>query len=257
MRSRRPLVLLALALVLGLVAGCSDDGGSSQRTPGEKVTPAEADVLAELLHRNYERGGADFVLTAPYAEGTVLRITGEVDFRESTGRAQAVTTFTNGQPQESRTLFFTARDIWFGDVPGLPAALTAAGLPNVPYVRRPLATGADGGAASLLDVVVELVLRLSARTGDDPRAFLERDYTWQGQQSINGRLASLFGFGRGKSVAVSSDKLMVQYVTRLPNQDFAVTITLADHGKRQITLPADAQTLNAADHPDIAAKLGV
>jgi hypothetical protein len=254
---RPPLLVLSLLLLLTLVAGCGSHD-TAARTPGDKITQSEADVLSGLLYRDYQAGGADFVVSAPFAEGTVLTLTGEVDFVRGIGRAQGVTTYGNGQPQETRTLFFTTKDIWFGDVPGLSAALAGAGLPDAGYVRRPIATTGPSGTASLIDVLVQLVPRLSARAADDPRSFLERGYTWQGTRSVNGDLASLFRNSAGTTVAVAAgSKLLVQYVTRLPDQDFDVTITLSDHGTRQIDLPSDAETVNATDHPDIAAAVGV
>jgi murein DD-endopeptidase MepM/ murein hydrolase activator NlpD len=54
-----------------------------------------------------------------------------------------------------------------------------------------MVTSAEG-TASLVDVLAQLVLNLSARTGDDPKAFLDGHYTWQGQRSIDGRLTSTF-----------------------------------------------------------------
>jgi len=183
-------------------------------------------------------------------------LTGKVDFTRSIGTAQAVTTYTDGRPQETRTLFFTPEELWFGDVPGLAGALTAAALPPATFVRRPL--GAQGTSPQLVDVLAQLVLNLSARTGDDPRAFLGGGYTWQGQRSINGHLAAVYKLASGPTVAVSaSDQLLLQYVTPLPDQDFQVTITLADHGGREVELPADADTLNAGDHPEVAAQLGM
>jgi hypothetical protein len=255
MPSRSRSLLLALGLVLALIAGCSTSS-AADRLPGDPVTRSEADVLADLLHKNFQRGGADFVESAPYGEGAQLTVTGQIDFVRSVGRAQAVTGYADGRPDETRTVVFTPDDIWFGDVPGLSGALTAAGLPAASYVRRPMAGGE--GTPALVDVLLQLVLNLSNRSGDDPRAFLSGDYTWQGQRSIDGHLAAVYHLSGGQSVAVSaSDKLLVQYVTPLPNQTFQVTITLSDHGARQIELPADTDTVKAADHPEIAAQLGV
>jgi hypothetical protein len=245
-------------LVLALLAGCSSTPATNAtRSPGDHVTASEAKVLADLLHRNFEAGGADFVETAPYGEGTVLKLTGTVDFTRSVGQAQAVTTFSDGRPPDTRKLFFTTKDIWFGDVPGLPEALTGAGLPAATYMRRPLAPVSSSGQPQLVDVLVQLVLNLSARSSDDPRSFQKGNYTWVGQRSINGLLASDYTLAGGAKVAVASDKQLLQYVTRLPDQDFEVTITLPAHGRRTIDLPADTDTVNAADHPDIAAKVGV
>ena len=255
-RRRAPLRLLVastLTVLVMVLTGCSDDE-PAERVSGEPVTTEEASVLAEVLHADFRAGGADFEVSAPFAENAVLTLTGEVDFARGIGRAQAVTDYATGQPDETRTLFFTATDLWQGDVPGLADALTAAGLPPAGYARRPIATTDATGTASLLDVLVQMVTRLSARAADDPRSF--EGYTWSGSESVNGQLASVFRSGTGAQIAVAAEsELLVQYVTEL--QDFPVTITLADHGEREITLPADTDTVDTAEHPEIAAALGI
>ncbi|SFL61712.1 hypothetical protein [Geodermatophilus ruber] len=252
MPPRRRLLLPTLGLVLALLAGCS---GTGQRQTGDPITEGEATVLADLLVRNREAGGANFVITAPYGEGTVLTLTGEVDFTGSAGRAQAVTRYGDERPEELRTLFFTADQVWFGDVPGLAEALGEAGLPEARYVRRPTATGDQ---LPLTDVLVRLVLNLAAEEADDPAAFRGSDYTWQGDRSIDGQLTSVFAAEAGWSVAVDrSDDVLVQYVTRLPELPFDVTVTLSDHGSREIALPGDEETVDGAEHPEIAASVGL
>jgi hypothetical protein len=263
MRSRRrpgplavPLRLIVLGAVAALVAALSGCGGdeAAQRRPGDPITSDEAQALSQVLYADRQEGGADFEVSAPYAEGAVLTLTGEIDFSRSIGRAQAVTSYTNGQPDETRTLFFTETDLWQGDVPSLAETLAAAGLPAATYARRPIATVGSSGTASLLDVLVQMVTRLSARTADDPRSF--EQYTWAGTRSVNGQLASVFTSGKGPQIAVAAEsKLLVQYVTEL--QDFPVTITLADHGEREITLPADSDTVDTGAHPEIASALGL
>jgi len=257
MRISRRLLVPTLGLVLALVAGCGGD--DTPRAPGDPVTQSEAKVLANVLYQDFRSGGADFTLSAPFAEAAVTTLTGQVDFRRGVGSAQAVTTYTNGQPTETRTVFFTSSDIWFGSVPGLPEALTAAGLPPATYVKRPIASTNSTGSASLVDVLVQLVPRLSARRADDPRSFTESGgYTWRGSRTVDGKLVSLYRSGGGATVAVSADDhQLVQYVTRLPQQTFDVTITLTDHGERDVTLPADGDTVDAAAHPDVAAAVGV
>jgi hypothetical protein len=253
MRTSRRLLLLALGLVLALVTGCSGDDGTP-RQPGSALTADEQKALAQVLYADRQAGGADFEASAPFAEGATLALTGEIDFASGIGRAQAVTTYGNGQPPESRTLFFTGKDLWQGDVPGLADALGAAGLPAATYAERPIRTTDASGSGSLLDVLVQMVSRLSARSADDPRSFAE--YTWNGSRSVNGQLATVFRSGTGAQIAVAAESgLLVQYVTEL--QDFPVTITLSDHGQREITLPAAEDTVDTSAHPEVAAAVGL
>jgi hypothetical protein len=255
---RSPARRLAAAAGLALaLAGCTADGASDRRA-GDPVTEEEAQALAAVLERNRQRGGADFVVTAPYGENALLTLTGSVDFRNEVGRAQAVTSFGDGHPEDTRTLFFTPEDVWVGDVPGLTDALTSVGAPEVAYLRRPVTTGAEDGAPLLVDAVTELLLNLSARTADDPRAFLDGDYTWQGQRSIDSRLATLFGVPGGRTVAVSAtEDLLTQFLTPLGDGGVDVTITLSDHGTRRIDLPAEEETAEAGEHQALSAALGI
>ena len=250
MRSRAGALLLALGLTFLLLPACSAD--DADRRPGDPVTAAEAATLAGLLHRNLQRGGADFVVTAPYGSA-VLTMTGEVDFRRTVGRAQAVTTFGDGRPDDVRTVFFTDEHVWFGNVPGLTDSLAGAGAPGAAYLRRPVPSPEEPPA--LVDFALGILLNLSASRDDDPEAF--RGYTWEGQRSIDSRLTSLFALRGGRAVAVGSGGLLTQFVTPLPGGDSEVTVTLSDHGRRRLGVPAEQKTADAADHPDLAAAFGI
>jgi hypothetical protein len=255
-RMRSRAFLVALGLVGALLAGCTAEAAS--RAVGDTVTQAEAETLSRLLLRNHQEGGADFVVTAPYREGVVLTLTGEVDFTDGVGRAQAVTTFGSDRDDDVRTVFFTADEVWTGDVPGLREALADAGEATATYLHRELTAAADDEGPLLADLLLALVLRLAAESADEPESFLGPDYTWQGQRSIDSRLATLFGLRDGRTVAVSAaDDLMLQFSTPISDGAFEATVTLSDHGTRDVELPADDETAEAADHPEIAAALGL
>jgi hypothetical protein len=259
MPSRPRLLVPTVGLAIALLSGCSSGGGAAARTPGDHVTNQEAQVLADLLHQDLVRGGADFTETAPYAEGALLTLKGTVDFAHGRGTATAVTTYANGQPTDTRTIWFTGQTLWMGQVPDLPHILTAAELPAAQYVKRPLATlDSNTATPALIDVAAQLVVRLSAPRADDPRPFETGDYTWQGQRSINGRLAAQYKLASGAQVAVAaSDKSLLQYVTPLPGQGFSVTTTLTAHGPRTVQLPPDDQTVDLGAHPQVATALGM
>lgn len=251
MRPRTHPLLPALGVVLALVTGCAGNGGP--RTAGDAVTEAEAGLLAALLHRNHAEGGADFVVTAPFGPEAVLTLTGEVDFRAGVGRAQAVT--STADTEDVRTVFFTRDELWFGDVPGVAEALADTGRL---YLSRPMA--ATDEQPPLLDVLVTVLLGLTADGDDEPASFLDGSYSWEGRRSIDGRPTELFGLPGERTLAVSStEDVLVQFATPLPaaGGDLEVTTTLAEHGRRSLDLPGEEQTAPAADHPELAAALGL
>jgi hypothetical protein len=259
MPSRRrstPVALAAAAgLLLGTLAGCTGDD-VRDRQPGTAVTAEEAAALARLLQRNQQRGGADFVATAPYGgRGAVLTLTGEVDYRQAEGRARVVATTADGQQDRAATVWFTPEELWIGEVDGLAEILAADGAGDAAFLRRTTSL-VPGGTAELVDVLVGAVLNLAAVHPDDPADF--DGWTWEGQRSIDSRLCALFGMPGGGTVAVSAtDALLLQYGTALPGGDLEVTVTLAGHGRKQIDLPAEASSVPATDHPEVAAGLGL
>lgn len=253
MPARRALVRRAGAtgLVVAVLAGC----GSDERRAGDPVTAEDAAVLAELLYRNHEEGGADFVATVPFAEEAVLTLTGQIDFRRGVGQAQAVTT-VGDEEVDTRTLFFDEDEIWTGDLPGLTEALAGDGAPTANYLRRSLPAGAP--ESPLIDVVVQALQNLTAGTADQPEAFLTGPYRWQGEQAIDGRPTTVYRLREGRTVAVDDvDATLVQYRSPLRDGGPELTITLADHGDRELVLPTEEETAAAVDHPGIADSFGV
>ncbi len=242
-------VLLCCLAVLGL-SSCVEE--NPERQIGDPITEVEAETLAGLLNRNFTSGGAAVRAVTPYAENATFTYTGTVDFTTSTGTGTAVTDYSGQQPAESRSLYFTTDELTFGDVPGLTDAMAGVGVPGVNFMRRQLFPGQD-----LIDTIIALLPRLAAPEPDAAAAYLERDYTFQGQTTIDGQLAALFSFGSAQVAVGVNEKLLLQYVTTLPNSAVQVTITLSDHGPQTVEAPPPDQTVSATDYPEVAVALGV
>jgi len=247
---RSLLALLVIVASLVGIAGCVEESGESQI--GDPITQGEAETLAGLLNRNFLAGGAQFRAVSPYAENTTFTYTGTMDFTTSTGTGIAVTDYSGLQPAEARSLYFTTDDMTFGDVPGLTDAMAAKGVPGVNFMRRQIRAGAE-----LIDTIVALMPRLAVPEPDTAAAYLERDYTFQGQTTIDGELAALFSFGQAQVAVGVNEKLLLQYITTLPNSAVRVAITLSDHGPQSVEAPPAEQTVSATDYPDVAAAVGV
>lgn len=247
---RRFLIPLLLGLLL--VSGCTTENPAANRIPGDKITYTEAQTLAGLLQRNVEQGGADVKITAPYAEGALLTMTGVIDFTTRTGTLDAVTTYQDQRPDETRTLYFTPDKLVTGNIPGLTDAMAAIGKPEVQYLRSDL-----DQAGKLVDNIVGMLIRLAADSPDDPNSLIAHGYTWEGSRTIDGVLTSIYQTGAsGATVSVGAqDKLLHQFEVKPINSDFTVTIILSNHGPRTVTFPPDEQIVDASDYPQVVSQL--
>ena len=246
------LALAALTAVL-LLTGCVDDDPNASRPPGDEITTEEAQVLAEVLNRNYGAGGAEVTVSAPYSPDAVLELTGTVDFTTSEGTLDAVTSYSNGQPEETRTVYFTADRILIGNLPGFATAMADAGRPEALYLRLDL-----DQSRRLIDNVIGMIQRLGAEVPDDPDNLIAAGYTWQGNGRIDNTLISTFttGSGTGTISIGAQDRLLHQFVSPPPGGDFPVTITLSGHGTKDIEFPPEAQVADASAYPDVAVQFG-
>lgn len=250
---RPPLSRVLVALLAGVLAvsGCGGDDPVADRAPGDPITAEEAEALAGVLEANFDAGGADVVVVAPFAEDTTLTMNGSIDFADRTGTLDAVTEFGDGRPDEIRTLYFTADDVITGNIPGLTDAIAEAGRSDVLYLRRDL-----DQASVLVDNLLGMLTRLSTETADDPEVLLASGYTWAGNTTIDGVLSSTFNTGTATVSIGAEDQLMRQYASAPGDSDFRVTITLSDHGPREIDFPPEEQIANASDYPEVAEQVG-
>lgn len=253
----RSLALRGVVAVLGatlLLTGCSEnEDPTANRAPGDAISEEEAQVLADVLNRNFIRGGADVRITAPYSPEATLTLTGEIDFTTGEGTLDSLTVFSDGQPDEVRTVFFTSDRILVGNLPGFAAAMGEAGRPDAVYLR----TGLDGGGR-LIDNIIGMLQRLAAPEPDDPDNLVAAGYTWQGGGRIDSTLISTFATGSGTArISIgAADHLLRQFVSPPPGGDFPVSINLTAHGTRSIDFPSEEQIADASAYPEVAAQFG-
>lgn len=235
-----------------LLAGCADEGSINDRAPGSAITATEAAVLADVLHRNLEKGGATVVVSAPFAEGALLMMTGVVDFAAETGTVETTVTYpAEDQPRESRVLYFSRDRIDVGGIPGLTDALAADGRAGVQYLRSDL-----DPASRLVDNILAMLLNLRADAADDPDNLIASGTTWLGATRIDNVLTTTFRTGVATVSVGAEDHLLHQYAAPPLNGDFDVTITLTTHGRQKVTFPPEEQVADAADYPDVATTFG-
>lgn len=248
------LRLAVVTLSAGLVmSGCVSEDPNANRVPGAAISTEEAQVLANVLHEDFLAGGAEFSATAPYTPDSVLTMTGTIDFAAHEGTFDALTTFTGEQPDEVRTVYFTADQLVVGNLPGFAEAMSSAGRADALYLRTNL-----DPSGRLIDNIVGMVQRLAATEPDDPDNLVQGGYTWQGNAPIDGALVSTYVSGNGATtISVGArDQLLHQLVATPAGANFAVTINLTDHGDKVIDLPPEEQIADASAYPDVASQFG-
>ncbi len=249
LRGARSLTAFITAVLV--LSGCGEDDPNENRAPGDPITVAEAEVLAEVLHRNTEEGGADVTVTAQYAEEALLTMTGSIDFSTDTGTLDAVTTYTTGQPDDLRTIYFDADRIVIGNIPGFTDAMATAGRTDALYLRTDL-----DQETRLLDNVAGMLNRLAADEPDDPDNLIAAGYTWEGASRIDSVLTNTFRTTVASISIGIEDRLLRQYVTSPAAGTFPVRITLSNHGPNEVAFPPEEQIADASAYPEIAAQFG-
>lgn len=245
---RPVLALLTAVLVL---TGCTADNTNANRAPGDEITVEEARVLADVLHRNVEEGGADVTISTQFAEEALLTMSGSIDFTTRMGTLDTKTTYSDGQPEEVRTIYFTADRILIGNIPGLTDAMAAVDRAGVQYLRSEL-----DQAGRLVDNIVGMLTRLAADQPDDPNNLLLAGYTWQGAGRIDAVLTNTFSSGEATFSVGVEDRLLHQFAGPPANNTFPIRITLSNHGPREVDFPPEEQIADASAYPEVAAQFG-
>jgi len=161
----RPLVLGAiLAATTVLSSACSDD---AETVVGERaLTFEEASLMAEVLYRNHEGGGARFVvntLTAP--GGDQLTLQGEIDWTTHTGWADVITSAVDA----------SVTGVWWSDTsvlerrPSIDVLLAGIGHPGATLIARPV------DLQRRLDQVMAIVTGLAAEQRDNAQLIMQTE----------------------------------------------------------------------------------
>jgi hypothetical protein len=165
MRRGRALAWLLLAAMLTSACGVGEeDGPGLAVTP---LTPIQASLLAQVLHRNTEEGGAAFALAARDAtSGGTITLEGQVDWTRGRGRASVA---GYGDADGAVVEVAWVRDAVAERRPDQAAALAARGEdPNATFFLRPV--DARGNA---LDRLLAVVLSLATLQPDNAQLVLQ------------------------------------------------------------------------------------
>ena len=164
-RARRIGAAIAALIVVSTTQACSE-GESSAPTP---LTREQATLMADVLYRNRESGGATFTLSTPLGpEGGTLTLSGEVDWVGHHGHAIVTTSEPAVDPLSevwwSLERVFERRPSLDEDLIDLGVALTAS------VIERPVDL-----ERRRIDQLIALIVALAAEQPENAELILQTE----------------------------------------------------------------------------------
>jgi hypothetical protein len=183
------------------------------------LTDAQSSALSQVLVRNYDAGGAEFVADVEYGPGAQLRLDGVIDWVDHGGLAE-LTTSVDGQPVERTDVAWTDTEI----------AVRPSGADDDDWTFRP--ADADGVP---LDRVIALIVASAGPDRDNPLLVAQSEARWLRNDSVDGPDGDLAvevidGGGRLDFWIGVDDELLYRLDADIEGFDGPTTIDYRSHG---------------------------
>ena len=251
--SRFRLIISGLA-VAALLVGCSSNtttgaAPASSVAVGKPLTLAQAEVLASVLTKNFDAGGAVFTVAVPFSPQTTYGLSGFIDYTKGVGQAVLRITSNSGKDTADSSLFWTKQEV-LEELPGLPEAVAALGRPGVRYVSRALTT------SSPQDIVLGLLLGSASTQRENPgliqqgttdggSAFLRTD-------ALRGVAVDVFRFGKKTTYWVGHDDgYLMRLEANLAIAPGTTVIDFLEHKTVTVAGPKVSEVVLATDIPEV------
>ncbi len=228
---------ILIGLALALVAGCGGSSSSETQpatkpTEGTSLTRVQSQTLARVLSNNTRQGGARFVLRNPLPDGRTLVMTGQIDFRKSSGSMLLQVEAPTGALTKGRRLAWKAATIYEGDIPGLTAAMAQRKRPGVAWVVRTAAL--DSGP---IDQSIAVLNKLAAPKPENPLLIRQGDNAFLRRDVVDGKTVEVFRVGTTQMTVTTDSATMVGFEARIGTAQGTGSVVLREHGPQRIVLP--------------------
>jgi hypothetical protein len=256
----KPIRFRAVAgcvLVLLSVVSCGSskpiDASSGPSVPaGKPLTLAQAEVLASVLTKNFDEGGAVFTVTVPYSTQTTYTLNGSIDYTKGTAQSTLRITSVGKDPADSE-LLWTKQEV-IEQIPGLTEAVAAKGRPGVNFVSRPLTT------SSPQDVVLNLLLGTASQQRENPALIQQGtdkgDSAFLRTDTLRNTPVDVYRFGKKTTYWVGHDDgVLMRFEATLAIAPGVTVIDFLEHKPVSIPGPKASEVVFASEIPDVMKSL--
>lgn len=234
---------LAVGVVAVTLVGCGGDSASDPRP----LSRDQATVMADLLYRNYESGGADFTLsTVAGPGGGTITVSGEVDWTHHRGHASVNSSAPGTAP---------VTEVWWNEQavferrPALDEKLFAEGLALSPAViGRPVDID-----HRRMDQLIAILVGLAATQPDNAELIAQAEGSaFLRDDMLRGVNIEVLRYGERTIYWV--DKVtgeMVRFEGSDESGQYPVVIDIFDRGEREITSDPNLTMLDISEVPEM------
>jgi hypothetical protein len=234
---------VALFCVIALSA-CSNQEVSQERP----LTAEEASVLAEVLSRNHEAGGASFSLSARAGfQGGTITLEGDIDWVNHRGAARV---FGGSLPHPVTNVW------WSAEIVGeRRPSLDQEVLTLLPGVRNPILARPPDSSRRRLDQLLAIVTGLVAKTPENSQLILQTEGSaFLREDVLREKPVLVLRYGKRSIFWLNaSTKSLMRFEGNDSTSQFPVVIDFLQLGSRTLSLPRDAQVVNLSDHMELLA----
>ena len=244
--SSRPHIgirLVGFLVVTLLAASCGKNDSHSERA----LNVEEASILAEVLWRNYENGGAHFRLSAQAGiESGTITLDGKIDWTQHHGQAQV---FGGAQPNPVEEVWWDDSAVaeWRPDLTDELSGLVTSGM-------RPIVVRGPDTEHRRLDQLLAVVTGLAAESPENSQLILQtKGSAFIRSDVLRGQQVVLLRYGQRTIYWIDKQSgEMMRFEGINSTGQYPVIVDILDRGSQVIEFPANAESIELASNPDLS-----
>jgi hypothetical protein len=234
---------LSIVPLLFVVSSCGGAEGETERP----LTIDEASILADVLWRNHEAGGAHFRLVAKSgtAEGDIA-IEGDIDWVKHLGYGRVA---GGSQPHPVNEVWWDANSVaeWR---PSLENEVRGV----IGNVSNPVLVRNPDQESRRLDQLLALVVGLSARTPENAQLILQKkDTSFLRTDVLRNSPVLVFRYGRKTIYWIDKEeKTLLRFEGNNTTGQFPIIIDFEDFGSKVLTFPKNATLVKLSEYTELS-----
>ena len=234
---------LSIISILFVVSSCSGTKSEAERP----LTIDEASILADVLWRNHESGGAHFRLVAKSgtAEGDIA-IEGDIDWVKHLGYGRV----TGGsQPHPVNEVWWDANSVaeWRPSLENEVRKL-------IPTAVNPVLLRDPEQETRRLDQLLAIIVGLSASMPENAQLILQKaDTSFMRTDVLRNRPVLVFRYGKKTIYWIDEkEKTLLRFEGNNATGQFPIIIDFDDFGTKVLTFPKTASVVKLSEHKELS-----